>query len=144
MSSSPENKHFIWEQKEKSFWNFIAFTLKPILCSRHQHQPRPSEPFTLQSRSLWRGRKATSSWKRASKPTLTPATWCGLNIVNTPEATNNYPSEFNSLLLVTGFPQVLEIMTNLENHKKKIQAWKNHGIWKKTTWLIMEKPWNFV
>ena len=27
-----------------------------------------------------------------------------------------------------GFPQALEIMENLENHKKKFHAWKNHGI----------------
>ena len=28
----------------------------------------------------------------------------------------------------SGFPRALE---NLENHKKKFHAWKNHGIWKK-------------
>ena len=28
----------------------------------------------------------------------------------------------------TGFPQGLEIMENLENHQKKVHAWKNHGI----------------
>ena len=27
-----------------------------------------------------------------------------------------------------GFPQVLEMMENLENHQKKCHAWKNHGI----------------
>ena len=29
-----------------------------------------------------------------------------------------------------GFPQALEIMENLENHKKKFHAWKFHGMWK--------------
>ena len=32
-------------------------------------------------------------------------------------------------MVLTGFPQALEIMENLENHKK-IHAWKNHGICK--------------
>ena len=32
------------------------------------------------------------------------------------------------LLIVTGFPQALEITENLENHEKKFHAWKNHGI----------------
>ena len=27
-----------------------------------------------------------------------------------------------------GFPHALEIMESLENQKKKIHAWKNHGI----------------
>ena len=27
-----------------------------------------------------------------------------------------------------GFPQALEIMENLEHHKQKFHAWKNHGI----------------
>ena len=30
-----------------------------------------------------------------------------------------------------GFPRALENLENLENHKKKFHAWKNHGIWKK-------------
>ena len=30
--------------------------------------------------------------------------------------------------LITGFPQALEIMENLENQEKKFHAWKNHGI----------------
>ena len=30
-----------------------------------------------------------------------------------------------------GVSQALEIMENLENHEKKFDAWKNHGIWKK-------------
>ena len=34
----------------------------------------------------------------------------------------------NKDLIDTGFPRALE---NLENHKKKFHAWKNHGIWKK-------------
>ena len=29
---------------------------------------------------------------------------------------------------LTGFPQALEIMENLENHPKKFHAWINHGI----------------
>ena len=29
---------------------------------------------------------------------------------------------------ITGFPQALEIMENLENHPKKFHAWKNQGI----------------
>ena len=32
--------------------------------------------------------------------------------------------------IITGFPQALEIMENLENHQKKFHAWKNHGICK--------------
>ena len=35
------------------------------------------------------------------------------------------------LSLYTGFPRALENLENLENHKKKFHAWKNHGIWKK-------------
>ena len=31
---------------------------------------------------------------------------------------------------VSGFPQALEIMENLENQEKKFHAWKNHGICK--------------
>ena len=31
---------------------------------------------------------------------------------------------------MAGFPQAPEIMENLENHKKKFHAWKNHGILK--------------
>ena len=34
-------------------------------------------------------------------------------------------------MILTGFPQALEIMENLKNHQKKFHAWKNHGIWKK-------------
>ena len=30
--------------------------------------------------------------------------------------------------LSSGFPNALEIMENLDNHKKKFHAWKNHGI----------------
>ena len=33
-------------------------------------------------------------------------------------------------VLESGCPQALEIIENLENHEKKFQAWKNHGIWK--------------
>ena len=33
-----------------------------------------------------------------------------------------------SFTLISGFPQALEIMENLENHEKKFHAWKNHGI----------------
>ena len=32
------------------------------------------------------------------------------------------------LLHLSGFPQALKIMKNLENYKKKLPAWKNHGI----------------
>ena len=31
-------------------------------------------------------------------------------------------------LYQTGFPQALEIMENVENHEKKIHAWKSHDI----------------
>ena len=34
-------------------------------------------------------------------------------------------------VLLTGFPQALELMENRENHEKKYHAWKNHGIKKK-------------
>ena len=30
--------------------------------------------------------------------------------------------------IYSGFPQALEIMENMEKHKKKFHAWKNHGI----------------
>ena len=31
-------------------------------------------------------------------------------------------------VIMSGFPQALEIMENLEKHQKKFHAWKNHGI----------------
>ena len=37
---------------------------------------------------------------------------------------------FSKKSVTTGFPKALEIMENLENHEKKLHAWKNHGILK--------------
>ena len=46
-------------------------------------------------------------------------------------------------LLLAGFPQSLEIIENLENHKKKFHAWTNHGIYKNLN-NHGKKSWNFV
>ena len=48
----------------------------------------------------------------------------------------------SSLVDVTGFPHILEIMENLENHWKKFHAWKIIEFEK--TWINLEKSWNFV
>ena len=35
---------------------------------------------------------------------------------------------FPAVVVASGFPRALENLENLENHKKKFHAWKNHGI----------------
>ena len=45
--------------------------------------------------------------------------------------TKNVYHVIDMSMVLTGFPQALEILENLENHKKKFHAWRNHGIGKK-------------